>query len=301
MEDLGSKMEDRGSKMENRGSNNDIQCDPRSAIRDPRHPVTCLCGLCIARRFDDAGRRGRSAIARQIVAASSVEELCRLTADSRHQLREALSLGYAPVKEREALDKILTAELLEKIPATELVVAEYQRGIVVKGAKDFVEKTQSHLDQIARVPTGGRLLQSLASRRLTVTLVPSSRANEARPDNYRAAVAIGKSLKWRDEAGRERAVRGAGSGSNTTIKYNPDLLSVGSGAAWQRQPPAIWLAHELIHADDAAYGRMDPEMIDGVRNYERQAIGLPPYEMKEFTENRLRAEWDEPQPARPRY
>jgi hypothetical protein len=294
-------MEDRGSTMEDRGSNNDIRCDPRSSILDPRHPVTCLCGLCIARRFEGAGARDRSVIARRLVAASSVEDLRRLAAESRHRLREALSLGYAPVKECEALDKILTAELLEKIPAAELVVAEYQRGIVIKGAKDFVEKAQSHLDQIARVPTGGRLLQSLASRGLTVTLVPSSRENEARPDNYRAAVAHGKSLKWRDEAGRKRAVRGDGSGSNTTIKYNPDLLSLGSGAAWQRQPPAIWLSHELIHADDAAYGRMDPEMIDGVRNFERQAIGLPPYEMKEFTENRLRAEWDEPQPARPRY
>jgi hypothetical protein len=235
------------------------------------------------------------------VAASSLEDLRRLAAESRQRLREALSLGHAPVKESEALDKILTAELLEKMPATELVAAEYQRGIVIKGAKDFVGKAQSHLDQIARVPTGGRLLQSLASCGMTVTLVPSSRANEARPDNYRAAVAPGKALKWRDEAGRQRTVRGSGSGSNTTIKYNPDLLSVGSGEAWQRQPTAIWLAHELIHADDAAYGRMDPEMRDGVRNYERQAIGLPPYEMKEFTENRLRAEWDEPQPARPRY
>src|SRR5215510_13109048 len=220
------------------------------------HPVTCLCGLCIARRLD------RSLIARRIVAASSVEDLCRLTAESRHRLREALSLGYAPVKEREALDKILTAELLEKMPATELVVAEYQRGIVIKGAKDFVEKAQWLLDQIARVPTGGRLLQSLASRGLTVTLVPSSRANEARPDNYRAAVAQGKSLKWRDEPGRQSTVRGSGAGSNTTIKYNPDCSSIGSAEAWQRQPPAIWLAHELIHADDAAYGRMDPEVID---------------------------------------
>jgi hypothetical protein len=294
-------MEDQESKMEDRGSNNNIRRDPRSAIRDPRHPVNCLCGLCIARRFEGAGGRDRSVIARRLVEASSVETLRRLAAESRYQLREALSLGYAPIKEREALDKILTAELLEKIPATELAVVEYQRGIVIKGAKDFVGKTQSHLDQIARVPTGGRLLRSLASRGLTVTLVPSSRANEARPDNYRAAVAPGKSLRWRDEAGRQRTVRGSGAGSNTTIKYNPDCSSIGSSEAWQRQPPAIWLAHELIHADDAAYGRMDPEMIDGVRNYERQAIGLPPYDMKEFTENRLRAEWNEPQPARPKY
>src|SRR5262249_20483705 len=106
------------------------------------HPATCLCGLCIARRFDGVRSRDRSVIVRRIVAASSVEELRRLPAESRHRLRDALSLGFAPVKEREALDKILTAELLEKIPAAELAVVEYQRGIVIKGAKDFVGKAQ---------------------------------------------------------------------------------------------------------------------------------------------------------------
>ena len=265
------------------------------------HPATCLCGLCVARRLDGARSRERSVIGRRIVAACSVDDIRRLAAESRQRLREALSLGFAPVKEREALDKILTAELLDKTPAAGLVVAEYHGGIVIKGAKDFVEKTRLGLDEIARVPTGGRLLRSLASRGFTVTLVPSSRINEARPDNYRAAVAPGKSLKWRDESGRERSIRGEGGGSNVTVRYNPDLSIVGLAAPWQRQPPAIWLAHELIHADDAAHGRMDPEMIDGVRNYERQAIGLPPYETKEFTENRLRAEWGEPQPPRPFY
>ncbi|MGH9753072.1 MAG: M91 family zinc metallopeptidase, partial [Blastocatellia bacterium] len=280
----------------------DESSNPQSAIRNPQSAiVTCLCGLCIARRLDGARSRDCSGIARQIVAASSVEDLRRLPAESRHRLREALSLGYAPIKERESLDKILTAELLEKIPAAELASVDYQRGIIIKGAKDFVEKAQSHLDQIARVPMGERLLRSLASRGLIVTIVPSSRTNEARPDNYRAAVAQGKSLRWRDESGRQRTIRGSGSGSNTTIKYNPDLSVIGFTDAWQRQPPAIWLGHELIHADDAAYGRMDPEMVDGVRNYERQAVGLPPYGMKEFTENRLRAEWSEPQPARLRY
>jgi NleD-like pathogen effector protein (putative zinc metallopeptidase) len=288
IEDGRSRIEDRRWKIEDRITKFNTIFDPRSSILDPRW-------------FDGVGGRDRSVIARRIVAASSVEDLRRLAAESRHRLREELSLGYAPVKEREALEKILAADLLEKIPAAELVVVEYQRGIVIKGAKGFVGKAQSHLDQIARVPTGGRLLRSIASRGLAVTLVPSSRVNEARPDNYRAAVAQGKSLRWRDEAGRNRVVRGSGVGSNTTIKYNPDLLSIGSFEAWQRQPPAIWLAHELIHADDAAYGRMDPEVVDCVRNYERQAIGLPPYEMKEFTENRLRAEWGEPQPARPRY
>jgi Effector protein len=294
-DDRRSKIEDRGSRIEDRRSRIEDRITISETILDPQSSILDL------RRLEGARSRDRSRVARQIVAASSVEDLRRLPAESRHRLREALSLGYAPVKEREALNKILAAELLERIPAAELVVAEYQRGIVIKGAKDFVEKAQSHLDQIARVPTGGRLLRSLASRGLTVTLVPSSRTTEARPDNYRAAVAPGKSLRWRDESGRARAIRGDGDGSNTTVRYNPDLSAIGFAEAWQRQPPAILLAHELIHADDAAYGRMDPEMMDGVRNYERQAIGLPPYETKEFTENRLRAEWSEPQPARTRY
>ena len=212
-----------------------------------------------------------------------------------------MSLGFAPVKEREALDKILTAELLAEMPALELLEVEYQPGIIIKGDKEFIEKTRRRIEEIVSVSMGARLLGSLASRGLTVTIVPSLRANETRPDNYRAAMAPGKPLRWRDESGRERIIRGSGDGSNVTIKYNPDLSSIGFAAAWQRQPPAIWLAHELIHADDAAHGRMDPELIDGVRNYERQAIGLPPYESKEFTENRLRAEWREPQPPRPLY
>lgn len=274
--------------------------DRRGEIEEGR-PGALQSAIFDPRLLDGARNRERSAIVRRIVATCSVEDLQRLAAEIRHRLLDALSLGFAPLKEQEALDKILTAELLEKIPVSKLLAVEYRRGIIVKGDKDFVEKAKLRLDEIACVSLGARLLESLASRGLTVTIVPSSRANEARPDNYRAAVTRGKTLRWRDESGEERAIRGGGGGANTVVKYNPDLSAIGFAAAWQRQPPAIWLAHELIHADDAAHGRMDPEMIDGVRNYERQAIGLPPYEMKEFTENRLRSEWNEPQPPRPRY
>jgi Effector protein len=269
--------------------------------KPPDHPSTCLCGQCLARRFDGASWRERDRVARRIITALSLEDLSRTPAESRHLLREVLSLGYAPRKDREALDKILAAELLDKIPADKLVAVEYQPRTIIKGAQEFVEKVISQLDSIVSTPIGERLLQSLARSGRTITIVPGKRANDARPDNYRAAVASGKVLKWRDESGKERAIRGNGAGSDTTIKYNPDLSSIGSSEAWQRQPPAIWLAHELIHADDAAYGRMDPEYEDGIRNYERQAIGLPPYDQKQFTENKLRAAWSEPQPLRPRY
>jgi hypothetical protein len=270
MEDRNSNIECRMSRIEDGIWIFDAPFDPRSSPRDPRPAILDL------RRLDGARGRDRSVIVRQIVASSSVEDLRRMAAENRYRLREALSLGFAPTEERKALDKILTAELIERISAAELVVAEYQPGIVIKGAKDFVEKARSHLDQIAGVPTGELLLRSLALRGLTATIVPSSRMSEARPDNYRAAIAPGKSLRWRDETGRARTIRGHGGGSNTTINYNPNLSVIGSAAAWQRQPPAIALGHELIHADDAAYGRMDPEITDGVRNYERQAVGLPP-------------------------
>jgi hypothetical protein len=269
--------------------------------KSPDHSSTCLCGQCLAPQLDAASWRERDRVARKIISALSLEALCRVPAESRHLLREAMSLGYAPLKDKEALDKILTAELLDKIPPEKLVSIEYQHKTIIKGTEEFVEKVRSHLDSIASITIGERLLESLAQSGRSITIVPDKRANDARPDNYRAAVAPGKVLKWKDASGKERAIRGNGAGSDTTIKYNPHLSSIGSNEAWQRQPPAIWLAHELIHADDAAYGRMDPEYRDGIRNYERQAIGLPPYDEKQFTENKIRAAWSEPQPLRPRY
>jgi Effector protein len=275
--------------------------NPSESTKPSDHPSTCLCGQCLARQFDAASWRERDGVARKIISALSLEDLCRVPAESRHLLREVLSLGYAPRKDKEALDKILTTELLDKIPPEKLVSVEYQRQTIIKGTEEFVEKVRYLLDSIASILIGERLLESLVRSGRSITIVPGSRTNDARPDNYRAAVAPGKVLKWRDESGKERAIRGNGAGSDTTIKYNPDLSSIGSNEAWQRQPPAIWLAHELIHADDAAYGRMDPEYSDGIRNYERQAIGLPPYDQKQFTENKVRAAWSEPQPLRPRY
>jgi Effector protein len=44
--------------------------------------------------------------------------------------------------------------------------------------------------------------------------------------------------------------------------------------AWQEASHAIF-AHELIHGADAAYGRMEPEIVSSIHNYERQAVGLP--------------------------
>ena len=183
----------------------------------------------------------------------------------------------------------------------ELLGVSYQSRLIIKGAPDFVGKTSAHLDAISRTGMGRELLRSLAASGKTVTITPSASGNDALPDNFPAAIAKGSVLEWKEPSGRKEAVNGAGAGSSMTIKYNPDRTRIGLAEDWQETPPGIWLAHELIHADDAAYGRMEPEITLGVRHYELQAIGLPPYERKRFTENRLRAEWSPPQPARTSY
>src|SRR5262245_8381610 len=179
--------------------------------------------------------------------------------------------------------------------------SQYQPRLIIKGPPEFIRKTVAQFEAIAQTRMGERLLGSLEASGKTVIIVSAAGGNESPPDSLRGAIAKGRVIEWKEPSGKKRAVKGTGAGSGTTIKYNPDRTRIGLAEAWQEAPPGIWLAHELIHADDAAYGRMEPEITLGVRHYELQAIGLPPYERKRFTENRLRAEWAPPQPARTSY
>jgi NleD-like pathogen effector protein (putative zinc metallopeptidase) len=183
-------------------------------------------------------------------------------------------------------------------PAT--VEVKYNDGITLKGPQDFVDKTKAHLDKIATTTTGDALLKSLAASGKMTTIVPTTGGNAAPPANWKGALAKDSEMKWTDSSGTERSIKGEGTGSDTTVKYNPDRTSIGS-EDWMKRPPEIGLAHELIHADDAAHGKMDGTSKDGIYNYERQAVGLDPYKDKALTENKIRAEWDPKQPERPRY
>ena len=40
--------------------------------------------------------------------------------------------------------------------------------------------------------------------------------------------------------------------ADTMIHFNPMSLRMGTTEDWQAAPVALWLAHELIHADEAA-------------------------------------------------
>ncbi|GAB5536323.1 MAG: hypothetical protein Rubg2KO_25720 [Rubricoccaceae bacterium] len=84
----------------------------------------------------------------------------------------------------------------------------------------------------------------------------------------------------------------SGPGVGTRINYDP-AKEITQG---QRRPPQVALFHELIHAyynaggnqlgreDSAAEG-------NGGRLFELMAVGLPPFDDRQFSENKLREAW----------
>lgn len=100
------------------------------------------------------------------------------------------------------------------------------------------------------------------------------------------------------------------------IEYNPDAGVSGNGAQpWQTRPPAIGLAHEMIHADHGANGteHTGTGPNDGKPNpaspgtppqqdlEELHTAGISPNNTDPYTENQIRSEWHEPLPQRQWY
>lgn len=246
----------------------------------------------INQQLDQVNWRSVSSTARKIIADCSPEEIRGLPEETRQRLLRHLSTGRITEADRRAVNKLQSAQLAE---------IEYQQHMIIKGPPEFVNKTKAHLQRLAELKIGQDLLCSLKQSGRQVTIIPTHKVSEAPPNNFKAAIPKGSVIKWQTLGGKEKVMRGTGQGSNTIIKYNPGLTCSGRTADWRKHPPEIALAHELIHADDAAHGRLDPDEVSGVRNYERQAVGLPPYEEKRFTENNFRKCWRPQLPPRTRY
>jgi len=101
-----------------------------------------------------------------------------------------------------------------------------------------------------------------------------------------------------------------GVGTSSKIGYNPAREEIGK-EPWATRPPAIGLAHELVHAEQAAYGHMrDGEVVNGTKPAddlgkteetdvrELEAVGIPPHDEYQFSENKVRSEWEPPQEPR---
>ena len=172
-------------------------------------------------------------------------------------------------------------------------------GVKIEGSAEFKAKTLAALKEIQATKSGAALLADLKKSGKTITIKETAGGNECGGFNRGALVkADGK----------------PGSGSNSTVSFNPDRANIGA-EDWQKRPPAVGLAHELVHASHAANGTVDLKSVDNdsrpdpadptkmvqEKQEEVRTAGIPPYDKEPFSENSIRAEWSPKQPARPWY
>lgn len=184
---------------------------------------------------------------------------------------------------------------------------KYSDGIVLRGSRDFRDKTRLALEQIAQTPTGKALLKSLNDSGKSVVIEPSKPFSDGSFGNYAdPADPVAASID---------ANKNPGKGSDVTVGFRPDNAILGDGQGWKNRPPAIGLAHELVHAQHMATGTVDdtqipndkrpdptnPKAFATAEAEEVRTAGIPPEDTGAFTENKIRSEWPAKQPARPYY
>ena len=118
--------------------------------------------------------------------------------------------------------------------------------IKIEGTPEFQLKTMMALAKLAATPSGLALLQSLEASGQTVTIKQTTDAN-----GYCSAT------NWPQNGNLGKP----GTGSGSTVEWNPEFNDLGQGQPWSKTDPAIILGHELVHANHNAYGQsqIDPE------------------------------------------
>jgi hypothetical protein len=159
-------------------------------------------------------------------------------------------------------------------------------GVVVEGTDTFKSAVMLDLAWLLTQSVGHELVESIVRTGKTITLKESGGGNTtayaSNADSY------------------ERADGTPGPGSNTTVSYNTgEWNPYGGTDAWMRRPPAIGLAHEMVHAWTGMNGTRALGETAGVNRRELQATGLGEFSSAALTENRFRAAFG--LPLRPRY
>ena len=157
--------------------------------------------------------------------------------------------------------------------------------IIIDGDAEFVAQVKSNLKSIYQTPTGKKLIESLKNEKAEITIVPTLKGNSC-------------SLN----------------GGKSIVNFNPIKENINS-EPWGNRPPAIGLAHELIHSHQSATNSISKDLVDNdnkmdfadptkvlkTKKVEVEAVGVHPFDTGEFTENKIRAEWDPQQPLREYY
>jgi hypothetical protein len=178
----------------------------------------------------------------------------------------------------------------------------------------FAEAARADLQALYNTPTGKRLITSIQASGKKIPIgygeVSGARFPHFPDDPYRQ-----REPNW-EPAFYQEDGSGPGAGVAMEVMYDPFReKSADSSPEWHKRPPGIGLAHELVHAEQAAYGRMlrgnspnpggfnpnSPDKPMLVHTYELETVGVPPYDSYPVSENKIRAEWNPPQPTRRHY
>lgn len=159
----------------------------------------------------------------------------------------------------------------------------------IEGTDDF--KTHVYLDLawLMTVDVGVELIDKIQAADHNLKFKITSSGNEAVPDSFD------------DSFEKETTPPTANKGSNVTVLFNPHRMHIKDGTLdWHKRPPAIGLAHEMIHAWTCMEGiLLRGTNAEGTMNAELQTVGLGKYKNDVITENRFRAAFGLPE--RPEY
>lgn len=182
------------------------------------------------------------------------------------------------------------------MPVTESVFAQIEvaiqsveggaAGLVVTGGVAFKAGVLADLAWLMTQPVGMEMIEAMVATGKTLTISETGSGNTTGYDP--------------DADSWPKADGTPGNGSNCRIAYNPGQWNPYGGAeAWMTRPPAIGLAHEMVHAWTGMTGTRAAGLTGGVKNRELQATGLGAYANAIYTENRFRVAFGLPE--RPRY
>jgi uncharacterized Zn-binding protein involved in type VI secretion len=172
------------------------------------------------------------------------------------------------------------------------IVTQYNEFITITGDAEYQAKVVRDLNRISSTESGQALLESMGNSGNHCTIRPNDAAN---PD----------AAAWTDPVptgpgpypGYSTDANGTGTGTNSQVWYDPDENGISDPpyntqdwASEENFPSDVTLFHEMVHCDDVMNGELDDRTPAGqaASNMEHRAVGLPPYENEEYSENAYR-------------
>ena len=198
-------------------------------------------------------------------------------------------IGPLPLSERNADNWPIRQADFDALVTRLTEVKDGSSNIKVTGNEEFKTHVYLDLGWLMTAGIGQQLIQEIQAADHNVEIIETEGGNGAGYDP--------DADSWETtDTPPER-----GPGSNVTVHFNPNRLFIKDGSLdWHHRPPAIGLAHEMVHAWSGVYGmRARGEDEHGVRRREQQATGLADHADNALTENRFRAAFG--LPLRPVY